>query len=227
MFRLLRLFVLASSALVLVACAAVPEVAPPGTAARVKRVAPVSVLGNVFARQVVGLTAFGNEYEEMPIGGWGVDSEYEAQLAAAAERTLGATAVRAPYNAADFAVIADGDAWSRIEAPARALCAANSLDALFVVTRSRAARRALGSYTRGTTSTLMFDAQIALVDCTSGKPIVLRRLAVPTAPLARDVAVLPLAKWATEMVDKVGNDVKSMPRDFWAPTLAAMFAVRK
>lgn len=183
----------------LVGCATAPKSISPDVARRIKRIAPISAAADNFTRQYVGLTVFGNEREEKPIADWAIDRAYEEQLASEIQRTLGLTAIRAPYSVSEFAHVNDlngpyyapafwGPNWDAIGPAARAYCSANSLDALLVVAKQTTGDFLAGTnqhlsgagiYVRGPgdrISVMHLLSRIGLIDCVTGKPLAIRTL---------------------------------------------------
>lgn len=180
----------------LAACATPPSSIAPATASTIKRLSAISVSGDRFRRLYVGLTVFGNEYDERPIPDWGLDSEYEAQIELAAKKVFTANYVKVAYSRADFIHANDlngpydapafwGPNWSTIQPYVKSVCAHDSLDALLVV----AARETgdifggtnqsvigAGIYTRGRTSILHYLAAVSLYECKTAKVLATRNV---------------------------------------------------
>jgi hypothetical protein len=246
----------------LTGCATSPTLVAPETAARIKRVAPISVTADKFTRQYVGFTVFQNNGEEVPIADWGVDAEYEKQLALEIER-MGMTAVRAPYPLGDFVHVNDlngpysapafwGPNWTKIEATARAYCAANSLDALVVVARqttgdflagTNQAVSGAGIYSRGNPvrpiTVMHLVSRVGLIDCATGKPLAVRTLARnqdpapaaerqarPLLPVGDNVSRVPIGQWSPVLREQVRRDLIGLPQGVWADTLKSMFTAK-
>ena len=249
----------ASMALGIVGCATPPARVSPEVAARIKRIAPISVTADNFTRQYVGLMVFGNEREEKPISDWTVDSAYEQQIASAIERTPGMVAIRAPYSAPDFAHVNDlngpwsapafwGPNWDAIGTAARAYCSAHSLDALLVVAKQTSGEllggtkqnlSGTGIYVRGPgerVSVMHLLARVGLIDCVTGKALVIRTLArtqetspgavrqaMPIMTLPGEISRTPIPQWSKEMQEEIRTDLIALPGNAWAETLKSMF----
>jgi hypothetical protein len=183
-------------------CATPPQPISGEQSSQIKRVAVISMVGDVFTRQYVGLTVFGNEREEKDITNWGLDQQYEAQIGAEVAKGRSLLVVKAPYPASDFAHVNDlngpwsapafwGPNWTTIEAATRTYCSANSLDALFVLAKGKTGdflsgtNQVFGSagiYVRGTpfgngASVLYLISHLALLDCKTGKTLAVRQVA--------------------------------------------------
>lgn len=177
-------------ALVLTGCASAPRTIAPDVAAGIKRLGVASVTADELTRQYVGVTVFGNEREKKAIAAWNLDKAYEDQIGAAAEKVFGATVVKAPYPAAEFARVNAfkngwdapaywGPHWDVIEGPVRDWCAANRLDAVLVAAQQRdldpfsgtnQAVSGAGVYSaRMGASVLHLLANLTLLDCKTGK----------------------------------------------------------
>lgn len=163
---------------------------------RLNRVGVVSVTANRFTRQYVGVTAFGNEWEEKALAEWNINAQYEGQIALAVESVLGAKAVRAPYVAADFSRVNDvngpwdapafrGPNWGAIEGSTKAYCAANNLDAVIVVGRLRGADifggtnqgvDGAGIYSRRSINVMHLVSVVGLLDCKTAAPLAVQGL---------------------------------------------------
>lgn len=182
--------------MVLAGCASAPPTVAPGVADGIKRVAVISMVADSFRRMHVGFTAFGNEYETVPIAEWGLDQDYERQLALAAEQLLSATSVKVAYRPEDFRRVNDlkgpwdapafwGPNFEAIEKHVTEICTRESLDALLVVAKRKRgdlfggtnqAVSAAGIYTRRGISLLHLLAVVSLHDCKTGKSLASRDL---------------------------------------------------
>jgi len=257
---LLKTIVLSASlALGIVGCATSPARISPEVAARIKRIAPISVTADNFTRQYVGLTVFGNEREEKPISDWTVDSAYEQQMASAIERIPGMVAIRAPYSASDFAHVNDlngpwsapafwGPNWEAIGTAARAYCSNHSLDALLVVAKQTSGDflggtnqilSGTGIYVRGPgerVSVMHLLARVGLIDCLTGKVLVIRTLArtqetspyavrqaMPIVTLPGEISRTPIPQWSKEMHEEIRTHLIALPGNAWSETLQSMF----
>jgi hypothetical protein len=65
------------------AAVAAQQAQPPKTSDGRKSVGIISAIGHKFALQKVGITVFGNELKEVPIGSWGIDDLVVAKITAA------------------------------------------------------------------------------------------------------------------------------------------------
>ena len=221
----------------------------PDVAARIKRVAPISMVGDEYERQYIGFTVFGNEDDKKDISNWDIDAAYEAQLAAAAQ-AMGLSAAQSSYPHEAFAHVNDlkgpwsipaywGPNWENIEEPARAYCSANSLDALLVVAKSHRSEPlngsnqwmyGVGSFLRGHGSPILhMFAVVGLIDCSTGKLLAqqwlgLKRADWPVAPLPADVAKTPVAKWSPELEKEIREAVIQLPTATWPHTLKLLFS---
>jgi hypothetical protein len=166
-------------------------------AAKIKRTDVISVAGGEFNRRSIGLTVFSNDKETIDVPDWGIDKAYEAQIAEVIRAGRDISVVRAPYKRELFAKANElnggwegGYAWKDIESAVQAHGTANSLDALFVLTRSGSGDflagtnqsfDRVGMYARGgvgaTKTYLHVVAPLALLDCQTGKPIEARLVA--------------------------------------------------
>ena len=195
-----RLVALAAVALaVLIAgCAAIPDKPAPEALSRIKRVGVVSLAVTEFNRHYTGFTVFGNEHETLDITSWGVDDEYERQIAEAMGKLGRFEAVRIPgarkelssYYAASTAW--DRDArWNAIESTVKNIASRERVDALVLVLRRESgdflARtnqmiKGTGYYVRGlgdhtSVSVMHILAEAVLVDGVTGRPLARRDLA--------------------------------------------------
>lgn len=255
----LEIFGVTSLALTMVGCATAPAPITPEAASRIHRVAVISSTAKVFTRQYTGLTVFGNEHGEIDISDWKIDEQYEEQLAAELERLPGLTVVKAPYSQAAFSHVNDlngpwdapgfwGPNWGAIESVTRNYCAANRLDAILVVAKAKTNDFLGGSnqvfggagiYVRGPgskISVMHLISKIALLDCTTAKPLAIRTVAtnqqdlpgaiVRSAPmlnLPEAISRTPISQWSHEQKQRIRTDLSALPIRAWEITLRSMF----
>lgn len=179
-------------------CATSPATVPADVAVRLRKIGVISLTGQVFTRQYTGFTVFGNEQEEKDISSWQVDDRYQEQLAAALQ-AQGREAVTAPYSLPDFRRVYDlngpwdapafrGPNWGAIAGATRAHCTSHQLDAVLLVIRSQVGDPGknqsfggAGIYMRAggggnQLAILHLVSQVALLDCATAKPIIVRPL---------------------------------------------------
>jgi len=141
--------------------------------------------------------------------------------------------------------VSDAPNWAAIGDATRAYCAANSLDAVMVAAIWRTVGvigdwpvRGVGIFVRGPgarISVLYAFAQIGLMDCATGKPIAVRPLAathrssarallrrLPVKELPEEVSRTPIPDWSVAMRDTIRDDLISLPRRAWSPTLKGL-----
>jgi hypothetical protein len=231
----------------LTGCATGPRQITTDEVARIKRFSVISVVADTFTRQYVGLTVFGNEKEEKSIGDLGTDDAYQGQLGAAAQQALGSTYVRTVFQRSDFTRVntSDGAAWESIQASVRSHCVANELDALFVIAKARVIDvlggtnqflYGLGSYARAGTSVAHLVANLAIVDCQSGKVITARYLAKgatgrattpwrpPTAQIGEELSRTKFAEWTPDNAARLRPIVEDIAVDSWQSTLGLLLS---
>lgn len=183
-----------------VGCASTPRSAP-DAASKYKRVGVISVVGQTYFRQYVGLTVLGNELEKVDSSLWDIDPNYEEQALKEVATIGGVDAVRGTFARKDFMRIHDlngpwnapafrGPNWQAIATPLKNYCSNNGVSAVMVVYAaesvdflggSNQSLQGMGSYARGIAdwtraSTLHLVAYVALVDCDLGKPVAERWL---------------------------------------------------
>ena len=253
-----RVLSVTSLALMIIGCATAPAPIARETANRVHRVAVISSTAKVFTRQYTGLMVFGNEKEEIDISDWKIDEQYEEQLAAEVGKLPGLTVVKAPYSQAEFAHVNDlkgpwdapafwGPNWGAIEAATRNYCAANALDAILVVGKAKTGDFLGGSnqvfggsgvYVRGPgsrVSVMHLISKIALLDCTTAKPLAIRTVAMnqndlpgaivrsaPLLSLPEDLTRSPISQWSREQKQRIQASLAALPIRAWAVTLRSM-----
>jgi hypothetical protein len=237
---------------VLTGCASGPAPLAPEMAAKLKRLAVVSVVAEELSRVYVGFTVFGNEREQMQIGPWAVDQAYESQLAAAARQVLGSEVVPVQVNRADFGHVNDmkgpwsapafqGSHWELVERQVKSLCAQQSLDAVLLVAQrnqqdpfggTNQSVAGLGSYARMNTSVLHLMASLAVLDCANGKPTVVRSvlakaegdgaMRTPVRAFTQELSRLQVAAWPESALPSVREAVIALPGSAWADTLKTL-----
>jgi hypothetical protein len=247
-----------SLALMMVGCATSPAPIAREAASRIHRVAVISSTAKVFTRQYTGLTGFGNEMEEIDISDWKIDEQYEEQLATELGKLPGLTVVKAPYSPTEFSHVNDlngpwdapafwGPNWGVIEAATRNYCSANTLDAILVVAKTKTRDFLGGSsqffggagiYVRGPgsrVSAMHLISKIALLDCTTAKPLAVRAVAMnqydlpgaivrssPLLSLPEEISRSPISQWSGEQKRRIQADLAALPIRAWAMTLRSM-----
>jgi hypothetical protein len=236
---------------------------PPDVASRIKRIAPIAMVGDVFERRFDASVIFLDEYDKKDISHWKIDAAYEQQLGSAAERMLGVIVSRPKYSVEEFAHVNDlvtwkedllrfesrrNPNWRKIEAPARAYCSANSLDALLVVAKMRrGGGRGIGSVARARIYTwaapglrrseLHVFAVIGLIDCRDGKKVASHTLEMsrdpaagymlPVTDLRMKIARTPISQWTPETDDRVRAAAIALPGRAWVDTLRSLFGYQQ
>jgi hypothetical protein len=137
-----RSAVVAVLMLLLGGCAGMAGVAAPETAKAVEKARTVGVMsavGSKFALQKVGITVFGNELNEVPIGSWGLDDAVASRVSAVLSKRFTVKRIAVPQDA--FAayegpggVIGDSDA--TLQSIVRKVAGSANCDLYIVVTRS-------------------------------------------------------------------------------------------
>jgi hypothetical protein len=217
-------------------CGSVPDVAPPELVQRMRKVAVVSTVGDVFVRTYVGATAFGNEVSERRVPDWGLDAAYERQLGEALARLGGVTVVKAPHDAAAFAAVNPVGGglpqWALLASTTRQHCSAHGLDGVVVLAKwgrhgvGVAARR--GGPGRG--SHLSLTAQLGLYDCRTGQLAAARPLEERLPPgrsgTAGQVPRMPTpdewpwyGPWEAEVYEKARAELLRLPQKAWGDTV--------
>ncbi|MBI3480534.1 MAG: hypothetical protein HY016_09305 [Nitrosomonadales bacterium] len=246
--------------LVLVGCATLPPTIDADVLTRIKRFSTVSMVADTVSREYVGYTAFGNEFEEMDISQWDIDKLYATQLASAVQAVFGATYVPDQHSLAVFKQVNDlngpwdapaywGPNWSKIEVAAKTYCRENSLDALFVVAKRKSLDvfggtnqrlEALATYAYRDISVIYLSAEVALIDCVSGKALVVRSLLLPAEFGAKDKSAEPTnviagaVNYFTHLslsgtnnksirpMKEVSTDISKKPIPEWSETVKAI-----
>ena len=236
----LRLSLLFLASLLLSACETAPKSLKPEVAQRIKRVAVVSTVGDVFTRTYIGVTVFGNEREERKVPEWRLNRIYEEQMAAELRKLAGMTVVDAAYPAASFAPVnGEGDPdWKVITKAVKAHCAENALDGVFVLAkgyRSHGVAVFASRHPQRRGAGLSLSANLALLDCATGFPLALRRPFIGVNengyPLPPSMA-LPeswpwYGKWEPQIYDEAGAALVKLGASAWGPTLTAMMTPTK
>lgn len=231
-----RLLASAALAIVVSGCSTLDMPISKDAASRIKRVAVVSLTGDTFIIQHTGFTVFGNKREQKDIAPWALDSHYEAQAAKALDALGGFAVVQVKREGTDLSRLIAGRAkdaeypnGASIGKSAQALCAANSLDALFLV-----AGGSPGVYSQITKPTrLVRYLQISLIDCVTGRPLAIQQVGRPTttqwggtfrAPLVDELppSLSPREGWSPEVSEEIRKRLIDMPAPAWQATIAAM-----
>jgi hypothetical protein len=222
----------------------------------------ISFTAKKFTRQYTGLMVFGNEKEEIDIADWKIDEQYEEQLAAELGKLPGLTVIKAPYSPAEFAHVNDlngpweapafwGPNWSAIETATRSYCSTNALDAILVVAKSKTGDFLGGSnqsfggtgiYVRGPgggVSVMHLISKIALLDCSTGKPLAIRNVGMsqsglpgaiirsaPVMSIPEEISRSPISQWSSEQKQRVQAELTALPIRAWFITLRSMLPSR-
>lgn len=123
-------------------CAGMAGIAAPETAKAVEKartVGVISAVGDKFALQKVGITVFGNELNEVPIGSWGLDDAVASQVSAVLGKRFTVKRIAVPQGAfaayeSPGGVIGDSDA--TLQSIVRKVAGSANCDLYIVVTRS-------------------------------------------------------------------------------------------
>lgn len=247
-----RILVTLSIAAGLSGCVTAPKPIDAALAAKIKRTDVISVAAGEFNRRYTGLTVFNNDEETINVPDWGLDKAYEAQLAEVIKAGRDIAVVQAPYKRELFTKANElnggwegGYAWKDIESAVQAHCAANSLDALFVLTRSwsgdflagtNQSFNGVGMYARGglgpTRTYLHVVATLALLDCQTGKPIETRRVAsrqgglpgetsksIPYRQIPFNKSQEPISTWTESELDDLRKALLVLPGFTWPTTV--------
>lgn len=108
------------------------------TVARAKTVGVISAVGSKFALQKVGITVFGNELNEVPVGTWGLDEAVVSRVSAVLSKRFTVKRIAVPQGA--FAAyekpapFSDSDAI--LQDIVRKLAGSANTDLIVVVTRA-------------------------------------------------------------------------------------------
>jgi hypothetical protein len=136
-----RSVVVVSLLLVLGGCAGMAGVAAPETAKAVEKartVGVISAVGSTFALQKVGITVFGNELNEVPIGSWGLDDAVANRVSAVLGKRFTVKRIAVPQGAFDASdnPAAFSDPNATLQATVRKLARSANCDLYIVVTRA-------------------------------------------------------------------------------------------
>jgi hypothetical protein len=108
------------------------------TVAKAKTVGVISVVGSTFALQKVGITVFGNELKEVPIGSWGLDDAVASRVSAVLSKRFTVKRIAVPQGA--FAAYEKpepfGDSDATLQSIVRKLAGSSKCDLYIVITRS-------------------------------------------------------------------------------------------
>lgn len=108
------------------------------TIASAKTVGVISAVGRTFALQKIGITVFGNELKEVPIGSWGIDDAVASKVSALLGPRVKVKRLGAPQGAfASYdkpAPFSNSDA--ELQSIVRKLAASQGCDLVIVVTRA-------------------------------------------------------------------------------------------
>jgi hypothetical protein len=122
-------------------CAGMAGVAAPETAKAVEKartVGVISAVGGKFALQKVGITVFGNELNEVPIGSWGLDDAVASRVSAVLSKRFTVKRIAVPQEALAAyekpAAFSDSDA--TLQGIVRKLAGSANCDLYIVVTRA-------------------------------------------------------------------------------------------
>lgn len=225
----------------LAAGCASPERVSADAIERVKRVAVVSSAAEVFGRTYMGHTAFGNERHSKPVAEWGLDRIYEAQLTEVLRARHRLTVVdarleRTAFSKVDRSYPDRWPNWSAIEGLTRETCAAHQLDALFVLAKvgDWGVFVSASNHPQRRHGHLMVSAQLAMLDCKTGRPLAARLLqygALEAKVLYNKVSppMMPLPEawprygdWTPEIYEKARVELVRLPQQAWADTLDYM-----
>jgi hypothetical protein len=105
-----------------------------------KTVGVISAVGHTFALQKIGITVFGNELKEVPIGSWGIDDAVASKVSAVLSQRFKVKRIGVPqgtFSAYDKpAAFSNSDA--ELQGIVRRLAASQGCDVVIVVTRAGA-----------------------------------------------------------------------------------------
>jgi hypothetical protein len=108
------------------------------TIAGARTVGVISAVGHTFALQKIGITVFGNELKEVPIGSWGIDDAVASRVGAVLSPRYKVKRIAVPQGM--FAAYEKPAAFSSSDAElqgiVRRLAASQGCDLVIVVTRS-------------------------------------------------------------------------------------------
>jgi hypothetical protein len=218
-----------------------PERAPADSIQRIKRVAVVSTVGDVFGRTYIGHTAFGNERHVKPVPEWGLNRIYEAQMSEVLRARHGLMVVDAKLEPAAFSKVDRSypdkwPNWSAIDDLTRKTCSEHQVDALFVLAKvgDWGVLVSASNHPQRRHGHLMVSAQLAMLDCKTGRPLAARLLqngALEAKVLYNRVSppMMPLPEawprygdWTPEVYEKARAELIRLPQRAWADTLDYM-----
>lgn len=104
-----------------------------------RTVGVISAVGSKFAIQKVGITVFGNELKEVPIGSWRLDDAVAGRVSAALGKRFTVRRIAAPegaFAAYDSPTAAFGDSDAALQGAVRKLAQSAKCDLYIVVTRA-------------------------------------------------------------------------------------------
>ena len=221
-------------------CETVPKSINQEAIQRIKRVAVVSTVGDVFTRVYIGVTVFGNEREELKVPEWRIDRTYEEQLAAELRKLPGMKVVDAAYPADAFSPVNGkrSPEWGAITTAVKAHCAANALDGVFMITKGYGSFGMLAQAFRGGErrgAYLTLSASLALLDCASLAPIAVRgpfmgideKGHLLTTGMAYPESWPWYGKWEPSVYDEARVALIKFGASAWGPTVAAMMTPAK
>jgi hypothetical protein len=108
------------------------------TVAQAKTVGVISAVGSKFALQKVGITVFGNELNEVPIGSWGLDDAVASRVSAVLSKRFTVKRITVPQGA--FAAYEKpapfGDSDAALQGIVRQLAGSAKCDLYIVITRA-------------------------------------------------------------------------------------------
>lgn len=237
---LFRLSFIALFSLLFSGCETAPKSINPEVVQRIKRVAVVSTVGDVFTRAYIGVTVFGNEREERTVPEWRLDRTYEVQLATELRKLPNITVIDAAYPAGAFSQV-NGKGppeWKAIATVVRAHCVANALDGVFLITKGYGSFGMLALASRGGErrgAYLTLNASLALIDCVSSALIAVRspfmgideKGYLLTTRVAYPESWPWSGKWEPQVYDEARTTLVKFGASAWGPTVSAMMKPTK
>lgn len=219
--------------------------APSESVASYKRIGVVSITAQVFWR--VQQKAFGVDRENIDAAAWGIDTEYEQQLARGLAAIGGFEAVQGRYPRSELyrlAYTSDGITWEAMKEPIRSYCDENRVNAVLVAMAAYSRDFASGTHQRITGAGLVSGRHgsalhlvtiLTLADCRSLAPIASRGLAPlrdgtgaqvlrasPAVAAPRELTEAPLSQLTHAQRAAIKASLVEMPKDSWEPTLRAV-----
>lgn len=218
---------------VMAGCATAPEHVSAEAGKRIRKVGIVSLIGDEFTRSYVGMTVFGNEYHRRDIVEWGLDREYETQLANAVRELPAMTAVTANIDRPAFAKLdirSNPPAWEGIEQAVTQHCAANGLDGILVLAKVGGRGVGVSVSRQHSFRALHVSAQLALYDCSTGKVAASNWLVAgpPKGAFGNKVQIPSLelpeswpvdGEWQAGTYEEAHAQLIMLPRPAWGYTL--------